>query len=845
MPVAVTARARWGARVSAVPHVIEPGTEAVSWWDVTSILTGLPRPGVSLSATISYPDGTSSPATAAEMDVGVWVVTAPTTAPGAHVLSVVIEASSDVYRYTGSVGFVVGAATDLVPLPSSDAAAIAAFLAAAGAAGSARAAADTPGYVEAALEQPLADIAQDAAAAAAAAATAAQAASSTQAAIVAALYARAETLAQLATLMAAASVGALGEVWGINADEGIYRKILGGALSRVSDTARQITAWQEGYKYVIAAADVEPTDALTEDASFMLSDEAAGSPTGRRLLRTSLVELIERGYQPRVSKSISADYTLTTADYGRTLFTRASEVVRVTVPAGLSSFWVRLVQLSAGPIQVVAGAGVAISPGDGWGTSGEATTVTLTALETVEGVEQYQLSGDAMLITTPGAPVLLTPSETFQVAESAAIGTVVAYYGIAITGNYAVSTEIVAGDPSGRFALDQVSRTVVVAAPLDYEAAQSYALTLRATGPGGSSEAALSIGVTDVAPAQPLAGQRFAVFEDAANGTVVGTLRANRTPTGWSLSGSSPFAVDALGRITKIGALSAAAQAQYTLSVTAHDGEGDSTPVQIEIGVVAAGAVYSPASEAAIACWDASAAAYRTVLADGTARISSLRDTLGGAGYEWQQSANWATTAPPPTLVTGSAGINGIDALRVAATQALYAPSGSAIKSWANNRSVVAFRAVIALDDASVSNEIVRLTTASSSGRVIWRIDQSTGAPKFALQARRIDTDGAATLIHQTVLKTGKTYVVYGEVNYASGTMRLIVNGTELAATVSWASGTGNSANSLSASCYLGYSNTVPSYWRLGILVPLVSVPNEATRIRNDLILSAKYGAAA
>jgi hypothetical protein len=98
-------------------------------------------------------------------------------------------------------------------------------------------------------------------AAAASAATAAAAASSTQSAIAAGITARAETLSALTTAMSAAANGALGEVWGLNANEGIYRSNGAGTLTRVADTQRQITASLAALNATVVAEN-EPYAAL-------------------------------------------------------------------------------------------------------------------------------------------------------------------------------------------------------------------------------------------------------------------------------------------------------------------------------------------------------------------------------------------------------------------------------------------------------------------------------------------------------------------------------------------------------------------------------------------------------
>lgn len=86
------------------------------------------------------------------------------------------------------------------------------------------------------------------------AASAAAAASTTSATVANAAVQR-ETLAALETAMAASATDALGVVFGLNADEGVYRKPAAGPLVRVSDTQRQIGARSEAFAFNAPGAD--------------------------------------------------------------------------------------------------------------------------------------------------------------------------------------------------------------------------------------------------------------------------------------------------------------------------------------------------------------------------------------------------------------------------------------------------------------------------------------------------------------------------------------------------------------------------------------------------------------
>ena len=116
------------------------------------------------------------------------------------------------------------------------------------------------------------------------------------------------------------------------------------------------------------------------------------------------------------------------------------------------------------------------------------------------------------------------------VAENAGIGTAVGLTGSASDADATTNTisYTLDDDAGGRFAINSSTGQVTVNAALDYEANTSHSVTVRATSADGStSTQAFTINVTDVNEHTPVADDAtFAVSEDAANGTVVGSVTA-------------------------------------------------------------------------------------------------------------------------------------------------------------------------------------------------------------------------------------------------------------------------------------------------------------------------------
>ena len=92
-----------------------------------------------------------------------------------------------------------------------------------------------------------------------------------------------------------------------------------------------------------------------------------------------------------------------------------------------------------------------------------------------------------------------------------------------------MSYAITAGNEDGKFAIDDETGEITIAADLDHEAADRYSLTVEADdGHGKTATVAVTVTVTDVAEAPSFdeASYTFEVAEDSAVGNTVGAVSA-------------------------------------------------------------------------------------------------------------------------------------------------------------------------------------------------------------------------------------------------------------------------------------------------------------------------------
>ena len=211
--------------------------------------------------------------------------------------------------------------------------------------------------------------------------------------------------------------------------------------------------------------------------------------------------------------------------------------------------------------------------------SGQITVANPTALdfETVPG-QAFTLEvtvtdqGGTGLASTATVTVNLTDVNeapavtgfTTSIAENSALGTVVGSVSVSDpdagdTFSYALTN----GNTTGAFAIDASGQiTVANPAALDFETVPGQAFTLEVTvtdqgGTGLASTATVTVNLSDVNEAPSVTGFTTAIAENAALGTVVGSVSVSDPDAGDTFSyaltngnTSGAFAIDASGQIT-------------------------------------------------------------------------------------------------------------------------------------------------------------------------------------------------------------------------------------------------------------------------------------------------------
>ena len=180
------------------------------------------------------------------------------------------------------------------------------------------------------------------------------------------------------------------------------------------------------------------------------------------------------------------------------------------------------------------------------------------------------------------APVITAQTAPFTVGENAAEGTAV---GMVVAtdedeGDDDLTFAITSGNAGSVFAINGRSGAITTVGTLDFETTPSYILQITASDGSLSGTADITINMEDVnEPPMVASGQTFSVAEDAANGTIVGTVKANDTDGDnltFSISSGNAGSVFAINRrsgaITTVGILDFETTPSYTLQITVSDG---------------------------------------------------------------------------------------------------------------------------------------------------------------------------------------------------------------------------------------------------------------------------------
>jgi hypothetical protein len=172
------------------------------------------------------------------------------------------------------------------------------------------------------------------------------------------------------------------------------------------------------------------------------------------------------------------------------------------------------------------------------------TTPTFSLVVKVQDNGSGTLSSQATITInlTNVNEIPIISNQSFSVVENAAngtnVGTVVASDPDA---GQVLTYSILSGNTSGAFAINASTAVITVAnyAALNFESIPTFTLVVKAqdNGTGSlSSQATITINITDQNESPIIANQSFTVNENAANGTFVGTVVANDPDAGQTLT---------------------------------------------------------------------------------------------------------------------------------------------------------------------------------------------------------------------------------------------------------------------------------------------------------------------
>ncbi|MCC6707431.1 MAG: cadherin repeat domain-containing protein, partial [Gammaproteobacteria bacterium] len=181
------------------------------------------------------------------------------------------------------------------------------------------------------------------------------------------------------------------------------------------------------------------------------------------------------------------------------------------------------------------------------------------------------------------APVF-TPNSPVSISEAASAGTSFVAGAATDADGDTLTFSIAGGNVGNAFAIDASTGVITVANParLDFETRPAYELNVAVDdGHGHVVEQVVSVTLTDANDAPVIANQAFAVTENSANGTLVGTVAASDADVGQTLTyaitggtGASAFQIDAATgqlRVADAAQLDREAVAALTVEVSVTD----------------------------------------------------------------------------------------------------------------------------------------------------------------------------------------------------------------------------------------------------------------------------------
>ena len=364
-------------------------------------------------------------------------------------------------------------------------------------------------------------------------------------------------------------------------------------------------------------------------------------------------------------------------------------------------------------------------------------------------------------------PAFAAASYSFTVAEDVAAGVQVGIVRASAAGGAAVTHALTAGNTGDAWTIDATSGELKVAGTLDYETTPTYTLTVTADGgAGGTATTTVTITVTNVdePPGFAADSYAFAVAEDAAINTAVGTVTATDPEGGTVIyditagDAANQWAVDALAGTLVLGArLDYETTAAYTLTVRAGVLDGSRLTATTTVDVTVTDVADAPAAPANLAATPAATSLALTWDAVPGATTYQVDYRTSGA-EAWTTAADDLTTAATTlaALTCGTAYEVRVRAFGSGAgyTDTWSAPSGTLAATTATcpppafGAEAYSFR-VAETSAAGTAVGTVSATT-TGSGSVTYRLTAGHEAGAFAIDASTGALTVAGALDYET-----------------------------------------------------------------------------------------------
>ena len=185
----------------------------------------------------------------------------------------------------------------------------------------------------------------------------------------------------------------------------------------------------------------------------------------------------------------------------------------------------------------------------------------------------------------PGNSPPSITNQTFTVAEDATNGTII---GTVNASDDNAVTNYVITNANTTFAVSSNGQLTLIT-NLNYDTTSNYSLVVEVTdNEDVTASAIITVNVTDIDYPPMITNQTFTVAEDAANGTIIGTVdaRDDNAVTNYAITNANTtFAISSNGQLALIANLNYDTTSNYSLVVEVTDGQGATKDAIITVNV--------------------------------------------------------------------------------------------------------------------------------------------------------------------------------------------------------------------------------------------------------------------